>query len=65
MLNRPPGAIPVEAYKKEIDVPEVYFATQAVKLARLQALKEAKGSIVTPDQLKEVNSDSPIKIIVF
>ena len=41
----------VEAYKKEINVPEIYFETQAEKIKRLKALREAKGSIVTPDQL--------------
>lgn len=41
----------VEAYKKEVNVPEIYFETQAVKKARLEALKAEKGSVVIPDQL--------------
>jgi phosphoenolpyruvate carboxykinase (GTP) len=41
----------VEAYKSEVNVPDVYFETQATKKARLEALKAAKGSIVAPDQL--------------
>ena len=41
----------VEAYKKEVNVPEIYFETQATKKARLEELKAAKGAIVTPDQL--------------
>lgn len=43
----------VEAYKKEVNVPDIYFETQAAKKARLQALRSEKGSIVTPDQLVE------------
>ena len=38
----------VAAYKKEINVPDIYFETQAAKKARLEELKAAKGSIVTP-----------------
>ena len=41
----------VEAYKKEINIPEIYFETQAKKKARLNELKSAKGAIVVPDQL--------------
>ncbi len=41
----------VEAYKKEVNVPDIYFETQATKKARLEELKAAKGSVVTPDQL--------------
>ncbi len=41
----------VEAYKKEANVPDIYFETQATKKARLEELRAAKGSIVTPDQL--------------
>ena len=41
----------VEAYKKEVNVPAIYFEIQATKKARLEELKAAKGSIVTPDQL--------------
>ena len=44
----------VEAYKKEINVPEIYFETQAAKRSRLQALKSEKGSVVIPDQLAEM-----------
>jgi len=41
----------VEAYKKEANVPDIYFETQVTKKARLEELKAAKGAIVTPDQL--------------
>ncbi len=41
----------VEAYKKEANVPDIYFEIQATKKARLEELRAAKGSIVTPDQL--------------
>ena len=41
----------VEAYKKEANVPDIYFETQVTKKARLEELRAAKGSIVTPDQL--------------
>jgi hypothetical protein len=41
----------VEAYKKEVNVPDIYFETQVTKKARLEELKAAKGAIVTPDQL--------------
>ena len=41
----------VEAYKKEVNVPDIYFKTQAEKKARLEKLRTAKGSIVIPDQL--------------
>lgn len=41
----------VEAYKKEVNIPDVYFKTQEAKKARLEELKAAKGSVVTPDQL--------------
>ena len=44
----------VEAYKKEANVPEIYFETQTTKRARLQALKSEKGSVVIPDQLAEM-----------
>ena len=44
----------VEAYKKEANVPEIYFETQAAKRVRLQALKSEKGSVVIPDQLVEM-----------
>lgn len=44
----------VEAYKKETNVPEIYFYLQVAKKTRLLALKETHGSIVTPDQLKEI-----------
>lgn len=41
----------VEAYKKEVNVPDIYFKTQATKKARLEALKAEKGAIVSPDDL--------------
>ncbi len=41
----------VAAYQKEVNVPEIYFKTQAAKKARLEKLKAEKGAIVTPDQL--------------
>lgn len=41
----------VEAYTKEINVPSIYFETQARKKARLEELKASKGSIVLPDDL--------------
>ena len=41
----------VEAYKKEANVPDIYFEIQATKKARLEELRAAKGAIVTPDQL--------------
>lgn len=41
----------VEAYKKEVNVPEIYFDIQKEKKARLDKLKAEKGSIVAPDQL--------------
>ncbi len=41
----------VEAYKKEVNVPEIYFETQAAKKARLEALKAEKGAIVKPEDL--------------
>ncbi|MCK5581615.1 MAG: phosphoenolpyruvate carboxykinase (GTP) [Candidatus Omnitrophica bacterium] len=44
----------VEAYKKEINVPEVYFETQVAKKERLEALKSEKGSVVVPDQLAKI-----------
>lgn len=44
----------VTAYKKEANVPELYFKTQADKKARLEALKAEKGAIVIPDQLAEM-----------
>ncbi|MEA2037980.1 MAG: phosphoenolpyruvate carboxykinase domain-containing protein, partial [Nanoarchaeota archaeon] len=44
----------IEAYKKEVNVPEIYFETQNKKKERLEKLKSSKGSIVTPDQLAEL-----------
>ena len=41
----------VAAYKKETNVPDIYFKTQAAKKSRLEALKASNGSIVSPDQL--------------
>jgi phosphoenolpyruvate carboxykinase (GTP) len=41
----------VEAYKKEVNVPDIYFETQAKKKARLEKLKQEKGAVVTPDLL--------------
>jgi len=41
----------IEAYKKEANVPEIYFETQNKKKARLEELKSSNGSVVTPDQL--------------
>ena len=41
----------VEAYKKETNVPEIYFETQTKKKDGLEKLKADKGSVVTPDQL--------------
>lgn len=44
----------VEAYKKEVNVPEVYYQTQAAKKQRLEALKAEKGSVVVPEQLAQI-----------
>jgi phosphoenolpyruvate carboxykinase (GTP) len=41
----------VNAYKNEVNVPDIYFTTQAAKKERLEALKASCGSIVAPDQL--------------
>ena len=41
----------VAAYKKEVNVPQIYFDTQAAKKARLEALKAEKGSVVKPEDL--------------
>ncbi len=40
----------VEAYKKEDNIPKIYFETQAKKKAKLEGLKAEKGSIVAPDE---------------
>ncbi|MEA3500438.1 MAG: phosphoenolpyruvate carboxykinase domain-containing protein [Candidatus Marinimicrobia bacterium] len=42
----------IEAYKKEVNIPDIYFETQDNKKARLEELKSLKGSIVKPDDLK-------------
>ena len=41
----------VEAYKKEANVPDIYFKIQETKKARLEALKAEKGAVVSPDEL--------------
>jgi len=41
----------VEAYKKEVNVPDIYFQIQALKKDRLEALKAEQGPIVLPDAL--------------
>ena len=41
----------VAAYKKEVNVPDIYFKTQETKKARLEALKAEKGAVVSPEEL--------------
>jgi len=47
----------VEAYKKEVKVPDIYFKTQAAKKARLENLK-TRGRIITPNQLVALETSS-------